>query len=194
MFDWFSFLTYAVLTTITPGPNTILSMSNGSRKGFFKGLPLNLGMWCGFSLVMMGCAVFCTLLSAWIPMIKGPMLYVGAAYLLWLAWKTLKRSGDIQDKESKGDFLTGFAMQFVNPKVMLYGIMSYEAYILPAFEGAYLKLLGFSFVLSTIGFVNGLLWSAGGSAFKWLYAKHGKTVNVLMALALCWCALKLILS
>lgn len=194
MFDWFSFLTYAVLTTITPGPNTILSMSNGSRKGFFKGLPLNLGMWCGFSLVMMGCAVFCTLLSAWIPMIKKPMLYVGAAYLLWLAWKTLKRSGEIQEKESKGDFLTGFAMQFVNPKVMLYGIMSYEAYILPSFEEQYLTLLAFAFVLSTIGFVNGLLWSAGGSAFKWLYAKHGKIVNIFMALALGWCALKLVLS
>ncbi len=194
MFDWFAFLTYAVLTTITPGPNTILSMSNGSRKGFFRGLPLNLGMWCGFSLVMVGCALLCSLLSAWIPVIRRPMLYVGAAYLLWLAWKTFRRSGEIAEKESKGDFLTGFVMQFVNPKVMLYGIMSYEAYILPVFEGQYVKLLGFAFVLSTVGFVNGLLWSAGGSAFKWLFSKHAKTVNTLMALALCWCALKLILS
>jgi threonine/homoserine/homoserine lactone efflux protein len=77
---------------------------------------------------------------------------------------------------------------------MLYGIMSYEAYILPSFEGQHLTLLGFAFVLSTIGFVNGLLWSAGGSTFKWLYSRHGKIVNILMALALCWCALKLILS
>ncbi len=194
MFHWPSFLLYAVLTTITPGPNTILSMSNGSRKGFFRGLPLNLGMWCGFSLVMIGCAVFCSLLSAWIPLIKKPMLYAGAAYLLWLAWKTLRRSGEITEKESRGDFLTGFAMQFVNPKVMLYGIMSYEAYILPAFEGQYLTLLLFAFVLSTIGFVNGLCWSAGGSALRWLFSRHGKIVNAVMALALIWCAVKLLLS
>ena len=115
-------------------------------------------------------------------------------YLLWLAWKTFRRSGEITDTESRGDFLTGFTMQFVNPKVMLYGLMSYEAYILPSFEGQYPKVLGFAFVLSTIGFVNGLLWSAGGSAFKWVYAKYGKTVNAVMALALCWCALKLIFS
>ena len=101
MFDWFSFLTYAVLTTITPGPNTILSMSNGSRKGFFRGLPLNLGMWCGFSLVMIGCGLLCSLLAAWIPVIKKPRLYVGAAYLLWLAWKTFRRSSEIAEKESK---------------------------------------------------------------------------------------------
>jgi len=194
MFDWLTFLTYAVLTTITPGPNTILSMSNGSRKGFFRGLPLNLGMWCGFSIVMVLCAVFCSLLSAWLPVIKRPMLFVGAAYMLWLAWKTLRRSGEISEKETKGDFLTGFSMQFVNPKIMLYGIMSYEAYILPVFEGNYPVLLLFSLVLSSVGFVNGLLWSAGGSLFKRLFSEHGKIVNTLMALLLLYCAVKLLLS
>lgn len=194
MFDWLTFLTYAVLTTITPGPNTILSMSNGSRKGFFRGLPLNLGMWCGFSIVMVLCAVFCSLLSAWLPVIKRPMLFVGAAYMLWLAWKTLRRSGEISEKETKGDFLTGFSMQFVNPKIMLYGIMSYEAYILPVFEGNYPVLLLFAFVLSSVGFVNGLLWSAGGSLFKRLFSEHGKIVNTLMALLLLYCAVKLLLS
>lgn len=192
MFDWTVFLTYAVLTTITPGPNTIASMSNGSRKGFFKGLPLNLGMWCGFSIVMILCAALTSLLSRWIPMIKKPMLIVGAAYMLWLAWKTLRRSAEIRESESRGDFLTGFAMQFVNPKVMLYGLMSYEAYILPVFEGRYAVLLAFAFVLSTIGFVNGLLWSAGGSAFRWLFSKHAKPVNTVMALLLVWCAIKLL--
>lgn len=194
MFDWLTFLTYAVLTTITPGPNTILSMSNGSRKGFFRGLPLNLGMWCGFSIVMVLCAVFCSLLSAWLPVIKRPMLFVGAAYMLWLAWKTLRRSGEISEKETKGDFLTGFSMQFVNPKIMLYGIMSYEAYILPVFEGNYPVLLLFALVLSSVGFVNGLLWSAGGSLFKRLFSEHGKIVNTLMALLLLYCAVKLLLS
>jgi threonine/homoserine/homoserine lactone efflux protein len=192
MFDWPVFLTYAIATTITPGPNTIASMSNGSRKGFFRGLPLNLGMWCGFSIVMLLCAALTSLLAAWVPMIKTPMLFVGAAYLLWLAWKTIRRSSQISETEGKGDFLTGFAMQFVNPKVMLYGIMSFEAYILPVYEGRYGILACFAFVLSTIGFVNGLLWSAGGSVFRVLFSKHAKWVNAAMALLLVWCALKLL--
>ncbi len=194
MFDWSVFLTYAVLTTITPGPNTIASMSNGSQKGFLRGLPLNLGMWAGFSLVMVGCAVFCSVLQAWLPMIQTPMRYVGAAYLLWLAWKTFRRSGEISERAGKGDFLTGFAMQFINPKVMLYGIMSYEAYILPVFQGQYLILLLFALVLSTIGFVNGLCWSASGSFLKRLFSSHAKLVNTVLALALCWCAGKILLS
>ena len=195
MFDWFTFLTYAVLTTITPGPNTIMSMSNGSRRGFFRGIPLNLGMWCGFTIVMVGCAALTSVLAAWVPKIKPVMLFVGAAYLLWLAWKTFRRSAEIQEKET-GDrlFLTGFAMQFVNPKIMLYGIMSYEAYILPVFEGKYLILLGFAFVLSSVGFVNGLLWSACGDVFRVLFSKHAKVINSAMAALLVWCAVKLLLS
>ena len=42
MFQWHLFLTYAVVTAATPGPNNILSMSNGSRKGFRGALPFNL--------------------------------------------------------------------------------------------------------------------------------------------------------
>jgi len=196
MFDWLTFLTYAVLTTITPGPNTILSMSNGSRRGFIRGVPLNLGMWCGFTIVMMGCALLTSVLAAWIPMIKKPMLFVGAAYLLWLAWKNLRRGDRIAEKDAAGDrqFLTGFAMQFVNPKVMLYGIMSYEAYILPVFEGNYPVLLAFSVVLSTVGFVNGLLWSACGDVFRVLFSKHARIINTVMAALMVWCAVKLLLS
>ena len=196
MFDWLTFLTYAVLTTITPGPNTIVSMTNGSRRGFVRGLPLNLGMWCGFTIVMVGCAALTSAMVAWIPMIKTPMLFVGAGYLLWLAWKNLRRGSQVEEKELKDSrqFLTGFAMQFVNPKVMLYGIMSYEAYILPVYEGNLPKLLMFSVVLSTVGFVNGLLWSCCGSVFRTLFSKHGRVVNTVMALALVWCALKLVLT
>ena len=41
MFNWFAFLTYAVITAATPGPNNIMSMSNGGRLGFKGALPFN---------------------------------------------------------------------------------------------------------------------------------------------------------
>ena len=31
MFPWYAFLTYAVITAATPGPNNIMSMSNAGR-------------------------------------------------------------------------------------------------------------------------------------------------------------------
>lgn len=193
MFNWISFLTYAVVTTVTPGPNTITSMTNGSRKGFCRALPYNFGIWVGFSVVMVFCAVGCSLLSALIPRIKTPMLMVGAAYILYLAWKTFCSSG-IQERTQQDGFLAGLFLQFVNPKIYIYGIVSMEVYILPYFSGQTLALLGFALLLSSIGFFFTLCWSAFGSVFRRLFSKYARVVNTVMALLLVYCAVSLFLN
>lgn len=45
MFNWLNFLSYAIVTAVTPGPNNIMSMSNAGRLGFRKSFPFNLGIW-----------------------------------------------------------------------------------------------------------------------------------------------------
>ena len=52
MFSWFSFLSYAFANAITPGPNNIMSMSNGVRLGLRKAYPFHLGVLTGASTVM----------------------------------------------------------------------------------------------------------------------------------------------
>ena len=90
MFPWVSFLTYAVITTATPGPNTLMSMSNAGRKGFRRALPFNFGIWTGFSVVMILCAVFCGTLSALMEVYilpyyqNQPLTLLGFALLLAL--------------------------------------------------------------------------------------------------------------
>ena len=194
MFNWFSFLTYAIITAVTPGPNNIMSMSNGSRKGFKKALPFNLGIWVGFSLVMILCTLFCNVLLAWIPKIKMPMLVIGAIYMLFLAWETFRSDGSFSEDHSKEGFLSGLFLQFVNPKIYIYCIMSMEAYILPFYQGQIFTLLGFALLLAWIGFVFTLAWSAFGSVFRWLFSRHTRVVNTIMALLLVYCAVSLFLS
>lgn len=152
MFSWVSFLTYAVVTAVTPGPNNIMSMSNGSRRGFRGALPFNFGILAGFSVVMILCTAFCSLLSAWIPKIKTPMLIVGACYMLCLAWETFRSSDAIEEDHSRDGFLSGLLLQFINPKIYIYCIMSMEAYILPFYHGQLLPLLGFALFLALVGF------------------------------------------
>lgn len=191
MLSWASFLTYSVVTAVTPGPNNIMSMSNGSRKGFKGALPFNLGILVGFSVVMILCTVFCSLLSAWIPKIKTPMLIAGACYMLYLAWETFRSSDTIEENHSRDGFMSGLLLQFINPKIYIYCIMSMEAYILPFYNGQTFHLLGFALLLALIGFVFTLLWSAFGSIFKWLFSKHAKFVNTVMAVLLVYCAISL---
>lgn len=194
MFHWASFLTYAVITAVTPGPNNIMSMSNGSRKGLRGALPFNLGILAGFSVVMVLCTAFCSLLSTWIPKIKTPMLMIGACYMLCLAWETFRGSDAIEEDCTRDGFLSGLLLQFVNPKIYIYCIMSMEAYILPFYSGQPLPLLGFALFLALIGFLFTLLWSAFGSIFKWLFSKHAELVNTMMALLLVYCAVSLFLT
>lgn len=193
MFNWFSFLTYAVVTAATPGPNNIMSMSNAGRKGFKRALPFNLGIWVGFSVVMVVCTLFCSALSAIIPRIKAPMLTLGALYMLYLAWGTVK-SGSIEDDHSAGGFASGLFLQFVNPKIYIYCIMSMEAYILPYYAGNWAALFGFAMLLAFIGFAFTICWSAFGSVFRLMFSKYSKQVNAVMALLLVWCAVSLFLS
>lgn len=193
MFPWYSFLTYAVITAATPGPNNIMSMSNAGRLGFRRALPFNLGIWVGFTLVMALCTLFCTALSALIPAIRLPMLVLGAAYMLYLAWGTFRSSDVIQEDHAREGFRSGLLLQFINPKIYLYGIMSMEAYILPYYSGQPAVLLFFALLLAFIGFVFTLAWAAFGSVFRLLFSRHARTVNTIMALLLVYCAVSLFL-
>ncbi len=193
MFPWYSFLTYAVITAATPGPNNIMSMSNAGRLGFRRALSFNFGIWVGFTIVMVLCTLFCTALSALIPAIRLPMLVLGAAYMLYLAWGTFRSSDVIQEDHAREGFRSGLLLQFINPKIYLYGIMSMEAYILPYYSGQPAVLLFFALLLAFIGFVFTLAWAVFGSVFRLLFSRHARTVNTIMALLLVYCAVSLFL-
>ena len=191
MFSWINFLSYAFVTAVTPGPNNIMSMSNAGRKGFRKSFPFNLGIWVGFSIVMVVCTFFCNTLSTLIPRIKTPMLVIGALYMLWLAWGTFKSSSVIEEDDHNGSFISGLLLQFVNPKIYIYCIVSMEAYILPYYHGDWGALIFFALLLAFIGFAFTLLWALFGSVFKMLFSKYAKATNLIMSLLLVYCAVSL---
>lgn len=194
MLNWISFLTYAVITAATPGPNNIMSMSNGVRKGFRGALPFNLGILTGFTMVMVLCTLFCSLLATLIPKIKTPMLILGAGYMLYLAWEIFRSPGLIEEDHSRSGFLSGLLLQFINPKIYIYCIMSMEAYILPYYSGQPLTLLLFDLLLSFIGFVFTIAWTVFGSVFQALFSRHARVVNTILALLLVYCAVSLFLA
>lgn len=193
MFSWINFLTYAVITAVTPGPNNLVSMSNAGQLGLRRSMPLNLGIWVGFSIVMVLCTAFCSVLTSLIHAIEKPMLVIGALYMLHLAWKTYKSSSDLGEHNARSGFIAGLTLQFVNPKIYIYCIVSMEAYILPHFNGQPLILFGFAMLLAFIGFAFTVAWAAFGSVFKILFSKYAKATNTVMALLLVYCAISLFL-
>jgi len=193
MLSWRIFLTYLLVTSATPGPNTLSSLANGTRLGFRKSLPFMLGIWCGFSLVAVLCTVLCSTLKALIPQIQTPMRILGACYILYLAWKTW-RSGSVDEiAASRSSFRDGFLLQFVNVKVFLYCIVAMQSYVLPYYQGQSGALLFFALLLAFIAFAMNLCWAGFGSALKVLFSRYAAIVNRILALLLVWCALRLFL-
>lgn len=182
----------ACITVWSPGPNNILLLSTASKYGFRKNLKLMLGIWTGSLTLMCLSGIFCSTLGKIIPGIQPFMKYVGAVYILFLAWQTLHRlppGENVSEKEPS--YLMGLFLQLVNVKIIIYGLTMFSSFILPN-ENRIPMLFLFAVYLMFLGAAGNLIWAFAGSLLKRLYASHYKAMNFVMALLLLWCALRII--
>lgn len=193
MLHLYDFLIYCFITAYTPGANNLLSMSNAIRLGFLQSVRFNLGILAGFTVVMSVCTAFSATLYSYLPKVKIVMQILGAAYLLYLAWKVWKSSSELNaDGGKEASFFSGMILQFANPKIYIYAITAMSLYILPVYHSLS-ALIGFTVILSLIGASGSFVWALFGSAFCKFFSKHTKTVNMIMALLLAYCAVSLFL-
>lgn len=193
--NFVAFFSYVFLTTFSPGPNNIMSMTNASKYGFKRSFPFNLGVFCGFFIVTCCCAVFSSLLYDFIPTITPFMLGIGATYILWLAW-TIWRDKPHEGKKGilqTNTLLSGIVLQFINVKVILCGITILSSFVLPYYRD-FVSILFFITILSLSSFVSTCCWALFGAAFERFFKRYGKTFNAVMALLLVYCAATMILD
>ena len=193
MFHLYDFLIYCFITAYTPGANNLLSISNAIRLGFCKSVRFNFGILAGFAIVMSVCTAFSATLYSFLPKVKIVMQILGAAYMLYLAWKVWKSSSELSaDGGTEASFLSGMVLQFANPKIYIYAITAMSLYILPVYHSG-TALIGFTAILSLIGASGSFVWALFGAAFCKFFSKHTKLVNAVMALLLVYCAIALFL-
>ncbi len=185
-----SFAPYAFVTAYTPGPNNILALNTTSNYGWSNGRKLILGIGTGFICVMLVCAVGCFWIAKYIGGIVSVMKYVGAAYILWLAFHVAKSRPDEGEQKEAGGFVKGMVLQFVNVKIILAAITTYTGYVIPVDDS--LEALLASAVFLTLAGVSGtLVWAAAGSLLQRFLKKYYRPFNICMALLLVECAVKL---
>lgn len=182
----------AILTVWSPGPNNILLLSSASKYGVRGNLRFMTGIWSGSLTLMCLSSLFCSTLGIIIPGIQPVMKYLGAAYILYLAWQTWRRlppSDQVQEK--KPTWKMGFFLQMINVKIIIYGLTMFSAYILP-YESSIPMLLLFAVYLMILGALGNLIWAFAGNVLKRCYTGHYKVMNTVMALLLVWCSLRII--
>ena len=79
-------VSYAFVTSITPGPNNIMLAASGVTFGFIRTIPHILGIPLGFGIQLMLCATGLGALLVSIPELNLGLKIIGSIYLIYLAW------------------------------------------------------------------------------------------------------------
>lgn len=182
-------LTYLIAMAITPGPNTILSMANAAASGLRKGIWLNIGMLAGITAVTAISYAASAFLYSFIPNAEPWLKAIGAVYLIYLAYRTYKKSAVSSEERSAG-FAEGFLLQLINFKVYLLALTAISAMIIPEY-GNREAGIAVSLLIPIVCFICGLIWAIAGSLISGLYRKHGKILGAVMALLLIYTAIRL---
>ncbi len=174
-------MVYVFVTTFTPGPNNVMAMTNSVRFGYRKTLGFLGGILTGFLLIMLLSGLLNVILVNLLPQMKVGLTVLGAIYMLYLAGHILfSKYEEGKDSESVTSFKAGFTLQFLNLKVILYGITVYSLFVVPAFPDA-LRASLFAPVLAGIGFIATSCWALGGYLFRDWLRRYSLGFNLVMA-------------
>src|SRR5919206_2461214 len=84
---WFaSAIGFALAMSATPGPNNALVAASAANFGLRRSLPQVLGVSIGFPVMLLLVALGAAELLRGAPALMAAMRWVGAAWMVWLAW------------------------------------------------------------------------------------------------------------
>ena len=183
-------ISFVLITTYTPGPNNISSASMGVLYGYKRTLPYLFGIALGFFVVLSLCGLLSGFLLEKIPAFEQVLRIVGALYILWLAWHTLRASYTFDEEEQKPlGFIQGFLLQVLNVKAIVYGLTIYSTFLADRVTSTFLLLLSAA-ILALVAFSSITLWTLFGAGIrKYLNRpKVRKIINITLALLLVYTA------
>jgi cysteine/O-acetylserine efflux protein len=119
------------------------------------------------------------------------MKIVGAVYLFYLIIKTFVPTKRHETKENDNkSFFVGALLQLVNVKIILFGITALTSYLLPYYKSIPILIL-FTFLMSSIQLTGNISWTLFGSVMNKLFNKHRTVLNIIIAIMLLYCVVKL---
>ena len=186
----YPFLAYVIVTTFTPGPNNLLSMTNAARDGYRRTLGFLLGVTSGFFVLMLLCGWLNVVLVGLLPQVKFWLNLLGAGYMLYLAgYIAFSKPADAHAPAGNdlNTFRAGFALQFVNLKGILYGVTVFSTFIVQ-FTQDPLTVSLYAPLLALVAFLATSSWALGGNLFRSFLHKYNRPFNIAMALLLVYTA------
>ena len=162
---FFAMASFAFVMAFTPGPNNVMLTASAANFGFVPSIPHILGVTLGFVVLVAASGAGLGTLIVAVPSIQTALKIVGAAYLLWLAWKVANAGAPGEGGGANTrplTFLQAAAFQWVNPKGVIIALGAIALYVSPARPVADLSILLVVFGVVTLAAT--VCWSLFGVA------------------------------
>ena len=183
---FWALLIFTIVMTFTPGPNTMMLFASGVNFGFRATVPHMAGITFGFGIMTLIVGLGLGEIFKLYPLLYVTLSYVGAVYMLYLAWKiaTTQSVGDGRARSRPMTFLQAAAFQWVNPKAWIMAVSAIAMYSLPnAYAFSVLLVTALFMVMAVPGCSAWVLF--GTSIRRWLdNPVRLRIFNVTMAILL----------
>jgi threonine/homoserine/homoserine lactone efflux protein len=165
--DLLPVLGYALVSIFTPGPNNIASSSLGMRLGYRGALRFVTGVATGFFFILLTSGLVTELLVSAYGRVAIVLKIAGVVYLLWIAWTVIRPEDHAHASPTATGtrFRDGLLLQFVNPKVILFGLTMYATLLAPLTQN-WLAVVMSAAVLAVLSFCSTSLWALLGAGIQ----------------------------
>jgi threonine/homoserine/homoserine lactone efflux protein len=170
---------FALAMSASPGPNNAMVAASGANFGMWRTLPHMLGVAIGFPAMLVLVALGAAEVLRASPALEHALRWIGAGWLLWLAWRIATAAPATQAAPEPGatsagpmGFVEAALFQWVNPKAWLIAAGAIGTY-----TSGGSALLGEAVVLALLFAVAAFLslvgWAALGAGAARLLVRPG---------------------
>lgn len=166
-------VSFAFVTSITPGPNNLMLMASGANFGVRRTVPHMLGISLGHAVMVILVGLGLAGLFLTFPAAKLGLKAVSVAYMLWLAWNIAKAAapGDGKAGAVPMTLIQAAAFQWVNPKAWFMALGAITNYA----QGAGLRpVVMVALVFACVNLPSVAVWAVAGRAMRHLLTNKNR--------------------
>ncbi|BFM12401.1 LysE family translocator [Simiduia litorea] len=202
--SWLSVAGICALGAMSPGPSLAVVMNNTVNHGRKAGILTAVGHGLGVTAYAAATALGLAVIIAQSPVIFDVIRYLGAAFLLFIAYKTFVSTQQGQDQNSPQaeptrntkapGFVSGLMIALLNPKMAIFFLALFSQFVqVDAGLGDKLILAFTAGTIDTLWYLLVAWGLATPKILSWL-SLHQKKINQLFALVIALLAATIILN
>ncbi len=178
IWDWLTLASVCAIGAVSPGPSLLVVLRSTMNCGWVTGIATSWAHAFGVGLYALIVALGLGATVAAIPSLEWVLKIAGVAFLLYLAYRSLRsRGGAIPDPEAEERRTgprDGFLIALLNPKILIWFLALFSQFVLPESTALERVLMGTVALL-----IDGLWYSVVVSAVSF-----GPILSALRARAL----------